>query len=334
MFATKVLSLLIHPLVLGMLLVGGGSLLWGWHRSGAVVLVGGILVLWIPATPVTSDWLQGTLESRYPPRPVAATPSAGAIVVLGGSVGAPRPPRVHPDLQDASDRVWHAARLYHAGKAPLIIASGGALPWRDRQYSEASVIQTLLESWGVPPDSVLLESGSANTYQNATNTATLIGKKGIDRVLLVTSALHMRRALATFREAGIRARPAATDYQVIDTRRTALDIVPSAEALAGSTAAIREYVGYLVYAWRGWIDPGGSARVLGSKRRSRPGLGPSGPPGRWAPHEQSAVTAGNEDRWSCPYGADAVYQAWSDKDRERLRGEKLQELSKAGLQVH
>ena len=263
-FVTKVLSLFVHPLPLGLLLVVVGSALWGWWRwLGIVVFATGVLVVWIPSTPIFSDWLQGTLESRHPPTPIEKVPSADAIVVLGGSVGMPLPPRVYPDLNDAADRVWHAARLYRAEKAPLVIASGGTMPWKDQRYREASVMRTLLADWGVPADAILSEANSANTYQNATNTAALMEKHEIGRVLLVTSALHMRRALATFRSAGVTAVPVATDYQVTRTERTLLDVAPSAEALAGSTAAIREYVGYLVYAWRGWIVDRQSERTAG-----------------------------------------------------------------------
>lgn len=254
LFLTKVLSLFIHPLSLGLLLLlVGGIVSYWWYRIGLVGIAVGVLVIWIPATPVFSDWLQGTLESRYPPDSVSAAPVADAIVVLGGSVGAPRPPRVYPDLSGASDRVWHAARLYEANKAPLVIAAGGTLPWKDQTFREAPVMQDLLASWGVPPDSVLLESSSANTYENARFTADLVSARGMDRVLLVTSALHMRRALATFRSAGVNAEPIATDYQVVEGTTTLLSVIPKASALAESTAAIREYVGYVVYDWRGWI---------------------------------------------------------------------------------
>ena len=274
LFLSKVLSLFIHPLSLGLLLLlGAGAIsFWGW-RSGLGLAVLGLLVIWLPSTPLFSDWLQRTLESRYPPSRVEAAPRAGAIVILGGSVGAPRPPRVYPDLSGASDRVWHAARLYKAGKASLIIASGGTLPWKDQQFREAPVMQRLLTSWGVPADSVLLESASANTYENAIHTADLIERRRIERVLLVTSALHMRRALATFRSAGVAAVPAATDYRVAGEETSLLDLFPSAGALDGSTAAIREYVGYIVYDWRGWIaedvDQGETAGGYDGGKRTR-----------------------------------------------------------------
>lgn len=254
LFLSKVLSLFIHPLSLGLLVVAiGGLLTYRWCRRGLVMIAVGVLVIWIPATPLFSDWIQGTLESEYPPRSVETAPEGDAIVTLGGSVGAPHPPRVYPDLNGSADRVWHAARLYRAGKAPIVIASGGTLPWKDQRFREASAMQQLLVSWGVPSDSVLRESRSASTYENATRTADLVEEHGFEDVLLVTSALHMRRAVATFRSAGVHAIPVATDHQVVEGEGTILDLVPSAQALGGSTAAIREYVGYFVYWWRGWI---------------------------------------------------------------------------------
>jgi len=270
LFLSKVLSLFIHPLSLGLLLstVGAVASVW-WRRVGLAVLGAGLLVVWIPSTPLFSDWLQGTLESRYPPARAETAPTAEAIVTLGGAVGVSQPPRVYPDLHGASDRVWHAARLYAAGKASLIVASGGTLPWKDQAFREAPVMQRLLVSWGVPADSILLESTSANTYQNATNTAELVMERGIERVLLVTSALHMRRALATFRTAGVEAVPAATDYRVVDGEKTILDLLPSAGALNGSTAAIREYVGYIVYDWRGWIADRAEHLPEGVRRQDR-----------------------------------------------------------------
>jgi len=271
LFLSKVLSLLIHPLSLGLLLLLGGGVLTYWRRAVGVAVIGaGLLVVWVPSTPLFADWLRGTLEARFPPARVETAPSAGAIVTLGGGVGVPQPPRVYPDLGDAADRVWHAARLYKAGKAPLIVASGGTLPWKDQTFREAPAMQRLLESWGVPGDSVLLESSSANTYQNATQTADLVARRGIDRVLLVTSALHMRRALATFHSAGVEAVPAATDYRVVEGQHTFLSLFPSAGALAGSTAAIREYVGYVVYDWRGWIA---QVESIGGGGRRSPGRG-------------------------------------------------------------
>nr|WP_262507583.1 YdcF family protein [Salinibacter altiplanensis] len=110
---------------------------------------------------------------------------------------------------------------------------GSAHPGGTR-YKSASV------GLKMPEDAILLESKSANTYQNATRTADVMSRQDLDGVLLVPSPLHMPRALAVFWSAGIRAVPAPTDVQVGDRNHTVLDVLPDAGVLAGSTAAIRE----------------------------------------------------------------------------------------------
>lgn len=253
-FVTKFLSLFIHPLTASLAVIGLGAVVSWWRgRLGALIVGVGIAVLWIASMPLVADGLQWTLESRYPPSPVQDVQRADAIVTLGGSVSPPRPPRVYPDLNGAADRVWHAARLFHANKASVIIASGGTMPWKDQAFREAPAMKQVLVSLGVPEDSIVVESRSANTYENATHTADVAAEMSLDRILLVTSALHMRRALATFRQAGIDAIPVATDYRAVQGEGSVLDLFPSAEALSRTNTAIREYVGYAVYDLRGWI---------------------------------------------------------------------------------
>ena len=82
----------------------------------------------------------------------------------------------------------------------------------------------------------------------------VLAEHRLQRVLLVTSALHMLRALATFKTAGVDALPGATDYTVTyKDRRTLTDFLPDAEALTSTTYAMKEYVVYAYYRWKGWI---------------------------------------------------------------------------------
>lgn len=204
--------------------------------------------------PAFSSYLVASLERRFLPIPVAESPSADAIVILGGCVGAADYPRVEVDLTDASDRVLQAARLYRAGKAPIVIATGGMIKWIRSKMPEAHSISHLLQEWGVPASAIIMETGSQNTYQNAVNTKRLLDGQGLKTVLLVTSAMHMPRALATFRTAGIKAISSPTDYGATDREEfTILDFLPDAGALANNTRAIKEYIGVVVYRWRGWI---------------------------------------------------------------------------------
>ncbi len=106
---------------------------------------------------------------------------------------------------------------------------------------------------GVPKEQVLLEEGSATTWENAREARRLLREKHWDCMLLVTSALHMRRAVATFRSAGIPVIPVATDHEVVYRSFTGLDYLPDAEALAASSRAFKEYLGFWIYELRGWI---------------------------------------------------------------------------------
>jgi uncharacterized SAM-binding protein YcdF (DUF218 family) len=253
----KLSTQLAMPLGTGILVMLVGVLVMTLHRKvlGAGLLLVGLLWIWLWATPVFSDWVRGSLEGRYPPVALESLPKAGAILVLGGAIGGIQPPRLFPDLSGAADRVWHAARLFHAGKAPLVVLSGGRLPWDAGQGPEADAMLRFLIDLGVPEEKVLLEGHSRTTYENARETRRLLTEKGIDQVILVTSALHMPRAQATFDAAGIRAIPAATDYEVLEKGdRTLLDYLPDAGALAGSSRALKEYLGIVVYRWRGWAD--------------------------------------------------------------------------------
>ena len=255
LYLSKLIPLFIYPLgfalVVSILAMGILRLSPRWARFLLLVAVG---VLWVTSMPIVADYLNWTLERQYPPLAVEDTPTADAIVVLGGGVSGPAPPRLTLDLSDAADRVLHAARLYRAGKAPVVVVSGGVIPWLGSDIPEARSMQTLLQEWGVPGGSIQTEGASRNTHENAVFTRQLLVEQGLHRVLLVTSAMHMRRALATFTSAGIDAVPAATDYTVTyRDQRTLIDFLPDAKALSRTTDAIKEYIGYAYYRWRRWI---------------------------------------------------------------------------------
>jgi vancomycin permeability regulator SanA len=87
------------------------------------------------------------MEARYPPVALEQTPAADVAIVLGGAVGpVGDPPR--ENLEDASDRVLRAARLFRAGKVRQVLVSGGNLPWLAGSVPEAESIRDLLVEWG------------------------------------------------------------------------------------------------------------------------------------------------------------------------------------------
>jgi uncharacterized SAM-binding protein YcdF (DUF218 family) len=251
LYLAKFLTQLAYPLSLCLLLVPLGLLLrrGRWRRMGATLITFGLgwLLLW--SLPLPSFWLRASLERKNPPRALADFPPTAAIIVLGGGIEPPRSGwRDYPDLSSAADRVWFAARLYHAGRAPLVVLSGGTLDQSLTATSEASAMATFIEDLGVPASALLLEDQSRTTSENAINTIALLHERGINEALLVTSAMHMPRALGVFRKLGLNVIAAPTDFEAVPpVGPWFLRWMPDSDALDGSSRALKEYAGYWVY---------------------------------------------------------------------------------------
>lgn len=245
---TKLVGSLFYPLNLALLALLTALLIG--HRRPKIARALGVFALawlWLWSTPWIAERAAWTLERDYPPTTVESLPTVDAIVLLGGLMRPADPPvSPHPDLNGAADRAWHAALLYRVGRAPTIICSGGRAPLSRSLDPECPDVKRLLIDLGVPPDAILVETGSRTTLENAQETARLVAPDA--RVLLVTSALHMPRALMVYRAVGIDAIPAATDHIHHPERPSTLaDALPGAGALAQSTAVWHEWLGGLWY---------------------------------------------------------------------------------------
>jgi uncharacterized SAM-binding protein YcdF (DUF218 family) len=252
MFLRAIATDLVSPLGTALMLAVLAAVLtlWGrgrarWRRAARWTAGLAVAWLWLWSTPVASHALRAWLEAQAGPAAVQDVPAAPVIVVLGDGIrGARAPERPYPNLTQAADRVWHAARLYHAGKAARVVLSGGAT--RPDDASEAQSMQVFLQDLGVPAAAIIQEPDSLNTRANALQTARLLRAQGVERVILVTSALHMRRARRDFEAQGVQLHPAPTDFEALGRQHDARDWLPRAEALEGSARAFKECVGYLV----------------------------------------------------------------------------------------
>jgi uncharacterized SAM-binding protein YcdF (DUF218 family) len=254
-YLSKILPLFVMPISLVLMLVLAALLLLarGRTRIAGAALVAAMAVLWLSSTPLVAEALYRNLEARYPPLPLDRVPEAGCIVLLGGVLSPPLQPRVDTELSDAVDRVYKTAQLYRAGKARMVIVTGGEQPWSKSPWAEAELIRDLLVEWGVPRDAIFLEGSSRNTRENAVYSRNLINSINCETSLLVTSAAHMPRAVAAFRAVGVSIVPVSTDLRVIDKGvPAARDFLPSAAALAMTSEAIREWIGQAFYRLQGW----------------------------------------------------------------------------------
>ena len=199
------------------------------------------------------------LENRFPRWEEAGPPPAG-IIVLGGAVSAYRlATRGEVGLTDAAERILVVPELARKFPDAKIVYSGGDPGLFTKHGSEAAVIPALFEKLGVPPDRITLESRSRNTAENAVYSKALVAPKPGERWLLVTSAMHMPRAIGAFREAGFPVEAYPVDWR---TRGSADALRPFefvGDGLRRTDTAVREWVGLVVYRLTG--RTAGSCRV-------------------------------------------------------------------------
>ncbi|HEY9595711.1 MAG TPA: YdcF family protein, partial [Spirochaetia bacterium] len=169
-------------------------------------------MLFVASLPVVKDVLLRPLERAYPAIARDVT-GIGAVVVLGSGVenGSPDEGGDPSLTQTAFKRVVYGSLVARSLDVPVVVSGGTT--WQNRgTKSEAAVAQTLLVRLGMPAERVVMEERSRTTWENARNTASILRERGVGRVALVTSAIHMPRAMLAFTRAGVLCVAAPTDY--------------------------------------------------------------------------------------------------------------------------
>lgn len=256
----KIVMFCATPLTVGLTLLLAGLVRGGWRmrkvrpvdRWTKGLLIASFAWFWLWSTPLMTRMIGLPLERAYPPQLAEAMPEADAIVLLGGGMGADTNACPYAEMWLNADRVWHAARLYRAGKAPKITLSGGGV----RESTTP-----LLKDFGVPEDSLLYFEDAKNTEDEARMIAAELASgcsrgasstDAVPRVLLVTSAWHMRRAQWLFERVGLEVVPAATDYEVTVRYYGAKsfgvgDFLPDAGNLMMNAYLFKEHFAYWCY---------------------------------------------------------------------------------------
>lgn len=249
----RLLTVLMMPLSVSLVagLVALACLGLGRARAAAQSLCVSVACVGIFSLPVVASGLMGSLEGQHPPKEAGSCAKAEAIVVLGGAVR----PRLQADpfvrLHQGSDRVAVAAALYRAGCAPVIFIAAGGKNEPPVIQAEAFAIRDLLLLWGVPAQALLLDANSRNTAQNAGEAWKVLSQRGGRKILLVTSAWHLPRAVAEFESMGFEVAPVGADYRGFATSEVALmKWLPDPKALLESHLALKEHLGALVQRWR------------------------------------------------------------------------------------
>jgi uncharacterized SAM-binding protein YcdF (DUF218 family) len=226
-----------------------------WGQGWLLILAG---VYWLLALPITDSILEDALADDFKPLGAdAKAASVDVIIVLGGGsetylagglgVSAPS--------EATALRALEAARVFHMTQAALVIASGGAGGESGRGVPESTVIRHVLEANGVPEERILEESSASSTREEALALAEMLKAREVGRVILVTSPTHMRRALGALAAVGVEAIGSSSSEHSGSRRLAASPFLPSESALGDSRQVMREVMGLVYYALRGWLSP-------------------------------------------------------------------------------
>lgn len=239
-------SLVVPPLCLILLLLMGYAIRRKFPYCGRAVIGLSILTLFVLSTSAGALLLGLPLESMEKPLTDTTHTGAQAIVVLTAGRLRNNPEYDDKDVPDQIGlaRMLYAAKLYRDTRLPILVTGGLGDPEQHKVSLAAVMSRALREEFDVPVK--WIEDQSANTQQNAQFSARILQQAGIRHVLLVTDAMHMRRARIVFEQAGLQVTPAPTQF-FSRSRLQFFAFLPSAEGMRRSQYAVYEWLGLIWY---------------------------------------------------------------------------------------
>jgi uncharacterized SAM-binding protein YcdF (DUF218 family) len=242
-----VVRTLILPPVSLLILIAAGRMIKLWHpRTGKTISNTSLIVLLMLST-CAGAWLLVTpLENLETPLFVTKNTGAQAIVVLSAGSLASNPEYDNKAIPDyvALGRIRYAAKLYRDTGLPILVTGGsGSKRMKDDSFSK-SMARVFEYEFAIPVK--WHEDQSTNTRENADYSAQILKKDGVTHILLVTDAMHMRRAKLVFEQAGLRVTSAPTLFFSRDEIGL-FSYLPSAEGLRRSHYAMYEWLGLIWY---------------------------------------------------------------------------------------
>ena len=225
-----------------LLLISLYFLYCGRRLIGIFLILVTALSLWALGLPVVSYQLQRSLEV-YPAVNLNSV-DAQAIVILGGGRafdGAEFGWLDAPSEQTLS-RLNYGAFLHRQTGLPVLV-SGGRV--HNELLSEAELMNVVLvASFGIESD--WIEDQSRNTFENAIYSAEMLKNSQVERVLLVSQAWHLHRAVPAFEQQGLTVYPAPIQFTTPPPKGV-LAWIPRAYYFRQSTQMLHEWLGYFAY---------------------------------------------------------------------------------------
>ena len=252
MFAlSKILGFFVLPSNLFFLIAACGVVLLftRFARAGRRIALLGVVLLGVAGYSPLGNVMMIPLEQRFPPWD-ASRGAPDGIVVLGGSINpVASAARGEVALNESAERLTVIADLARRYPQARIVFSGGDGSMFGGDGAEATHALPLLVSFGIARQRIELESASRTTAENAMLSKVLVNPKPGERWLLVTSAHHMPRSIASFRSAGFPVEAYPVDWRTRGTNDLGGIFRSPASGLGRTDTAAHEWAGLAVY----WI---------------------------------------------------------------------------------
>lgn len=248
---SRVLQSLLLPVSVSIAVIGFGVISIKRHpRIGRVIVAAGLVFFYLFSIEPVADAFIRPLENSYPSYE-ASESSPVKIIILGGGVTDLSRIGLKPEPSSHSlKRLVCGITLYRQIPGSTIIISGGSGDPKKQGLSEAIAMKDVSLSLGVDPADIMVESSSRNTLESALALKKIVGGK---RVLLVTSAYHMKRAVGMLNKVGIDVTAAPSDYIGEQRGVSIYSFIPAASSLMVSNIAVSEYMSLTWYKIRGMV---------------------------------------------------------------------------------
>jgi uncharacterized SAM-binding protein YcdF (DUF218 family) len=176
------------------------------------------------------------------------------ILLTGGLVNESKSQGLSLFLGPQGDRLWQTVQLYKAGKVKKIIISGGnGFERKNETFAkENNKAKDFLIKTGVNAEHIIQEKVAVNTHQNAKFTKKLLPRDS-EKVLVITSGFHLKRALACFKKQNVHADGFATSPISENYPFKWQDLIPAMDAFKNTDILANEIIGLTVYKIFGFI---------------------------------------------------------------------------------
>lgn len=223
----------------------GLVLLWRGRRRrlGLLMSLMGLGCLWLMSLPAVSNRLWHSLEADAP-FTIDEHTRYDVVILLGGAVSAYGSTPEEPAWNDNVERLLEVRSLLADGRAERVLVTGGSLG--SGLPTEAEYLSRELQRLGIAQERIMVEAKANNTRENAVFTKSLVEPLGAKKLLLVTSAFHMPRAMGCFEAVGLHPDAFPVDYRLRALERDP-HLMPRGDYLSQSTRALHEWLGRAVY---------------------------------------------------------------------------------------